>query len=112
MITEPQKSKHVENNGAGANRKSTGRQANSDGTCCVSNRKYPTFDITEDEMTTIKYLPVVLNQLTAAPTVGWQRILQAAQLDGHLFQGTSLGSTLTGDQLSLEDTEQGTEARC
>lgn len=51
-------------------------------------------------------LPVVPGQLAVVPPAGRWGILQAAQFDGHLLQGSSLGFTLTGDQLSLEDKEK------
>lgn len=55
-------------------------------------------------------LPVVPGQQAAVSPAGRRGILQAAQFDRHLLQGSSLGFTLTGDQFSLEDTEQDIEA--
>lgn len=54
-------------------------------------------------------LPVVPSQLAVLPPAGRRRVLQASQLDGHLLQGGSLGLTLTGEQLRLEDTKQDVE---
>lgn len=48
-------------------------------------------------------LPVAPGQLTVVPPAGGGGVAQAAQSDGHLLQGGSLGFTMTGDQLSLED---------
>lgn len=40
------------------------------------------------------------------PPAGGRWVVQAAQADGHLLQGRSLGFTLTGDQLRLQDRQE------
>lgn len=60
--------------------------------------------------TSIACLPVAPGQLAVVPPAGGRGVLQVAQFDGHLLQGSSLRFTLTGDQLSLEDTEEDIQA--
>lgn len=55
------------------------------------------------------WLPVVPGHLAVVPPAGRRWVLQAPQFDGHLLQGGSLGLTLTGEQLRLEDTKQDEE---
>lgn len=55
------------------------------------------------------WLPVVPGHLAVVPPAGRRWVLQASQFDGHLLQGGSLGLTLTGEQLRLEDTKQDEE---
>lgn len=49
--------------------------------------------------------PVVPGQLTAVPPAGGWGVVQAGQFGRHLLQCSSLGFTLTGEQVSLEDTK-------